>query len=39
MKTFYDLLFLLWFKNNQNNFVVYQSNGNKPQITQIFTKL
>jgi hypothetical protein len=28
MKTFYELLFLLWFKNNQNNFVVYQPNGN-----------
>ena len=27
MKTFYELLCLLWFKNNQNNFVVYQPNG------------
>jgi hypothetical protein len=29
MKPFYELLCLLWFKNNQNNFVVYQPNGNK----------
>jgi hypothetical protein len=29
MKSFYELLCLLWFKNNQNNFVVYQPNGNK----------
>jgi hypothetical protein len=28
MKFFYELLCLLWFRNNQNNFVVYQPNGN-----------
>ena len=29
MKNFYELLCLLWFKNNINNFVVYQPNGSK----------
>jgi hypothetical protein len=26
MKPFYELLCLLWFRKNQNNFVVYQPN-------------
>jgi hypothetical protein len=29
MKIFYELLCLLWFKKNQNNFIIYQPNGNK----------
>ena len=33
MKTFYELLCLLWFKNNQNNFVVYQPNGSNFSMT------
>jgi hypothetical protein len=33
MKAFYELLCLLWFKNNQNNFVVYQPNGNKIYVS------
>ena len=33
MKTFYELLCLLWFKNNQNNFVVYQPNRSKTPKT------
>ena len=32
MKTFYELLCLLWFKNNKNNFVVYQPNGSNTTI-------
>ena len=39
MKTFYELLCLLWFKNNTNNFVVYQSNGNKSFMAKTNAKV